>query len=265
MAFNVKNEDEDYTIRIHAGENDSLKDNVENSIKCVRDSLKPGQIMPRVRIGHGLYTADLNSEKGKNLLQDIIQSNAVMEFQITSNVRLNNLSELSNHPLKKYLSYGVKCVQGTDGCGFYGVDTIDEQLALQNILGLTENELEQMRKVEDEIIEHSKKYFEEKSKKFSKAYWKKIVGVFIFVAIPLPLTGVWTGTCVALFIGLDFVSTCISVILGNIVAGLLITLILEFFPWLNNWLFYIFLGIIALTILYELVKYLILKKKAKNK
>ena len=164
----VKNEDEDYTIRIHAGENDSLKDNVENSIKCVKDSLEPEQTMPRVRIGHGLYTADLNSKKGKKLVEDILKANAVMEFQITSNIRLNNLSELSNHPLKKYLSYGVKCVQGTDGCGFYGVDTIDEQLALQNILGLTENELEQMRKVEDEIMEHSKKYFEEKNKKFNK-------------------------------------------------------------------------------------------------
>jgi hypothetical protein len=90
-----------------------------------------------------------------------------MEFQITSNIRLNNLSELSTHPLKKYLANEIKCVQGTDGCGFYGVDTIDEQLALQNILGLTENELAKMRLVEDEIIEHSKKYFEEKSKKFN--------------------------------------------------------------------------------------------------
>lgn len=164
----VESEDKEYTIRIHAGENDSLKDNVENSIKCVREALKPGQLMPRVRIGHGLYTADLDSEKGKKLIEDIIQANAVMEFQITSNIRLNNLSELATHPLKKYLSYGVKCVQGTDGCGFYGVDTIDEQLALQNILGLTENELEQMRNVEDEIIEHSKKYFEEKSKRFNE-------------------------------------------------------------------------------------------------
>lgn len=164
----VEQEDKDYTIRIHAGENDSLRDNVENSIKCVREALNPGQEMPRVRIGHGLYTADLNSEKGKKLIKDIVKANAVMEFQITSNIRLNNLSELSTHPLKKYLANGIKCVQGTDGCGFYGVDTIDEQLALQNILGLTEEELKKMRDVEDEIIEHSKQYFENKTKKFIK-------------------------------------------------------------------------------------------------
>lgn len=106
---------------------------------------------------------------------------------------------------------------------------------------------------------------EQKDKRFSKSYWKKMLGVFIFVAIPLPMTGVWTGTCVALFIGLDFVSTCLSVISGNIVAGLIITLILEFFPWLNDKLFYIFLILIAIFVLYELIKFLITRKKDKTK
>ena len=102
---------------------------------------------------------------------------------------------------------------------------------------------------------------DKKGKRFSKAYWKKMIGVFIFVAIPLPLTGVWTGTCVALFLGLDFFSTCASVICGNVVAGLCITLILQFFPQLNNWFFYIFLIIIAVVLLYELIRFLISRKK----
>ena len=104
----------------------------------------------------------------------------------------------------------------------------------------------------------------EKSRKFTKSYWKKMLAVFAFVSIPLPLTGAWTGTCVAIFIGLDFWSTCISVISGNVVAGLLITLILQFFPALNDWLFYIFLIIIAVVILYELVQLLIYKAKNKQ-
>ena len=57
----VATTDNDFTIRIHAGENDSLKDNVANSIKCVKESLKEGQKMPNVRIGHGLYTPALDS------------------------------------------------------------------------------------------------------------------------------------------------------------------------------------------------------------
>ena len=103
-----------------------------------------------------------------------------------------------------------------------------------------------------------------KSKKFSKSYWLKLLAVFVFVAVPLPLTGAWTGTCVAVFIGLDFWSTCISVILGNIVAGVLITLILQFFPILNEWLFYIFFILLAVIIVYEIIRFVIAKAKSKN-
>ena len=164
----VREEDPDFTIRIHAGENDSLRDNVRKSILCVKQALAPGQQMPRCRLGHGLYSEDLNSEAGKELMELMRQTGAVVEFQLTSNVRLNNLSDLSNHPIKKFLENDVRCVQGTDGCGFYGSDTFDEQLALQNLLGLTEKDFGKMRKVEDEIIKHSESYFEEKNKKFEQ-------------------------------------------------------------------------------------------------
>lgn len=125
------------------------------------------------------------------------------------------------------------------------------------LFGKLANALESRIKSKASTIEGA----EEKAKRFSKSYWKKVIGIFIFVAIPLPMTGVWTGTCVALFIGLDFWSTCISVICGNVVAGLLITLILQFFPWLNDWLFYIFLILIALVLLYELIRFIVSKKK----
>ena len=164
----VREEDPEFTIRIHAGENDSLRDNVRKSILCVKESLVEGQEMPRCRIGHGLYSEDLNSEDGKELMELMKETGVVIEFQLTSNVRLNNISDLSNHPIKKFLQNGVKCVQGTDGCGFYGSDTFDEQLALQNLLGLTDADFEKMRSVEDEIIEHSDKYFKEKSKNFEQ-------------------------------------------------------------------------------------------------
>ncbi len=157
-----------FTIRIHAGENDSLRNNVLKSIQLVRKSTEKGQKMPRVRIGHGLYTPELDSEEGKKLIKEIKKSNAVMEFQLTSNVRLNNLSKIEGHPLKKYLDNGVKCVQGTDGCGFYGTDTIEEQLAMQNLLKLKPEDFEKMRDVEDEIIKENKKYFIKKSKDFDK-------------------------------------------------------------------------------------------------
>jgi len=161
-------EDNNFTIRIHAGENDCLRDNVAKSIQCIKEALKPGQKIPNFRLGHGLYTADLNTQEGKKLIKEMRDTGAILEFQLTSNVRLNNLTALDKHPLKQYLENGIKCVQGTDGCGMYGSDTINEQLALHNILGLNDLDFEKMRKVEDEIIEKSKKYFVEKSKKFEE-------------------------------------------------------------------------------------------------
>ena len=164
----VVEQDPNFTIRIHAGENDSLRENVEKSIDCILNSLKPGEKIPNFRLGHGLYTQDLNSEKGKALIKKMQKTGAVLEFQLTSNVRLNNLTNLENHPLKTYLKNNIKCVQGTDGCGFYGTDTIDEQLALQNLLNLNDKDFEAMRKVEEEIIQRNEKYFIEKSKKFQE-------------------------------------------------------------------------------------------------
>ena len=161
-------QDEGFTIRVHAGENDSLRDNVRKSIMCIKNALEDGQKMPRCRIGHGLYSENLNTKSGIELMQFMRENGVVIEFQLTSNVRLNNLSDLSNHPIKKFLENGVKCVQGTDGCGMYGSDTFDEQLALQNLLGLTDNDFEKMRNVEDEIINYNDKYFEEKQKDFEK-------------------------------------------------------------------------------------------------
>ena len=106
----IAGENKGFVIRIHAGENDSLRDNVANSLACVRESLAKGQKMPPLRIGHGLYTANLHSQKGQQLIRELRESGAVLEFQLTSNVRLNNLTSLKNHPLRQYLSGGVACV-----------------------------------------------------------------------------------------------------------------------------------------------------------
>ena len=155
-----------FTIRIHAGENDGLRDNVANAIKCVREGLTPGQPMPLVRIGHGLYTRNLDSSKGQKLLDDLRESGAVLEFQITSNVRLNNLSQLERHPLRQYLAAGIPCVQGTDGAAIYGTDSIDEQLALEKTLNLTREELVAMHRAEDAVRSRGLAALDEKLRAF---------------------------------------------------------------------------------------------------
>ena len=164
----IAGKDPGFTVRIHAGENDSLRDNVANSIACVRKALAKGQPMPRIRIGHGLYTADLNSRAGKQLIRDLLESGAVLEFQITSNVRLNNLTSVERHPLKQYLAGGVRCVQGTDGGGIYGTGSIDEQLSLEKLLDLDPGEMYRMRQCEAEVCRQSMADFEKKRAAFAK-------------------------------------------------------------------------------------------------
>ena len=154
-----------FVLRIHAGENDSLRDNVANAIRCVKEALREGQAFPALRIGHGLYTCDLKSPKGLKLLEELRENAVTLEFQISSNVRLNNLSSLEHHPLRQYLKAGVRCVQGTDGGALYGTNSIDEELSLEKLLGLRFEELCQMRRSEDAILLESLRVFAEKSER----------------------------------------------------------------------------------------------------
>ena len=49
------------------------------------------------------------------------------------------------------------------------------------------------------------------------------IGLLIFVAIPLPGTGVWTGSGIAAILGLSKLKSFIAIAVGNLIAGLLIT------------------------------------------
>lgn len=159
IVTKIASEDKNWTIRVHAGENDSLKSNMSKAICLVEEALLPGQKFPYMRIGHGLYCANLSSKQGKELLAKIKERDIVLEFQLTSNVRLNNIIDLRKHPLKTYLGNDISCVMGTDGCGLYGTDSLDEQIALSNFLKITDEEFGQMKAAEDEIIKRQTQNF----------------------------------------------------------------------------------------------------------
>ena len=50
------------------------------------------------------------------------------------------------------------------------------------------------------------------------------VALMLFVGIPLPGTGAWTGTLAASFLNMGFKSTTVSVSLGVIIAGIIMGL-----------------------------------------
>ena len=96
----------------------------------------------------------------------------------------------------------------------------------------------------------------------TKTELKKIGGTALFVAVPLPLTGVWTGSAVASILKIGFVKSLIGVIIGNAVACGIITLISFLF---QDYVTYITLAffIIAVTVVVVLIiKFILYKPKA---
>ena len=54
------------------------------------------------------------------------------------------------------------------------------------------------------------------------------IGLVSFVAVPLPVTGAWTGTLIAWLMGIDPKKAFLAISLGVIIAGVLVTGIVLF-------------------------------------
>lgn len=83
-----------------------------------------------------------------------------------------------------------------------------------------------VEKIENVLKEKSEK-LADKTEGNSESVKNRIlmIGLFVFVAVPFPVTGVWTGTAIAVFLNLKFRQSFLPIILGNLVAGVLITLL----------------------------------------
>jgi len=53
----------------------------------------------------------------------------------------------------------------------------------------------------------------------------KFIGLSIFVTIPLPMTGAWSGCVAAYLLGVRFFNAIFSILLGIIMAGIIVTCI----------------------------------------
>jgi uncharacterized membrane protein len=87
-----------------------------------------------------------------------------------------------------------------------------------------------------------------------KITFQKFLGVLIFVAIPIPLTGVWTGTLVAKLLDLKFHWTLLACIIGNAIAGGIITLLAFLLPAYLDLLLWILFSFVVLAATYTIFK-----------
>ena len=60
----------------------------------------------------------------------------------------------------------------------------------------------------------------------------KQLGLIVFVAVPLPFTGAWTGSLAAYILGLKFWYAFIAILVGVVGAGIIVT-VLTLMGWLG--------------------------------
>jgi uncharacterized membrane protein len=109
--------------------------------------------------------------------------------------------------------------------------------------------------------------FENKSKQIDEkaSNVKKFWGLVLFVAIPLPLTGAWTGCAVASILKMKYHHALGGVVLGNFIASCIMTLLCALLP--ENVINYVItaIGIIALIVIVALlIKIFTYKKKTEQ-
>lgn len=69
-------------------------------------------------------------------------------------------------------------------------------------------------------------FIERKVQKGSEKLNKyKEIGLITFVGIPLPTTGLWTGSAIAAFMGLNFKKSMLCVFVGGIISATIITIV----------------------------------------
>jgi uncharacterized membrane protein len=81
--------------------------------------------------------------------------------------------------------------------------------------------------------------FEKKAEKVKTK--NKIWGIIAFVGVPLPLTGVWTGAALAVFLGLSFWASVLACTVGVIISGGIILTITMLLPQYSAVIFNAFL------------------------
>ncbi|ABN70502.1 small multidrug export protein (QacE) [Staphylothermus marinus F1] len=70
-----------------------------------------------------------------------------------------------------------------------------------------------LKNIYDKIIERAR------SRAHRISQYKIVyLGLALYVAVPFPLTGVWTGSLIAYILGLDRKKSTISIIFGNLIA-----------------------------------------------
>lgn len=96
-------------------------------------------------------------------------------------------------------------------------------LSVENIFSEKAVKIEAKANARANNLSLSKEKIEKTASK--KLEFFKILGVFLFVGIPLPLTGVWTGSIIAAFLNIKWYFALVAIVLGNFLAASIVLLL----------------------------------------
>lgn len=147
-----------FTIRSHAGETRENTNNVKDFLIGIKQELEymkeneglDKAYIPDIRIGHGVYGID---EEAISLMKEL---NAKVEINASSNLALNNIYDLKQIPIRKYIDNEIEVVLGTDGQGIYLTDSKQESL-IAYALGVSEDELWRIKEFEEDYVMNKNK------------------------------------------------------------------------------------------------------------
>ena len=114
---------------------------------------------------------------------------------------------------------------------------------------------------EEKFKKQSDKISDDAEKKKNKDL-KKWLGVIAFVAIPLPLTGVWTGSAIAVFLQMGFFKSFTAVSIGALIAACIMMLVSKLLGDSALIVFYVFIVAFVILIAFYIIKAFMKKKTA---
>src|SRR5262249_31336581 len=80
-------------------------------------------------------------------------SGTIVEFNLNSNLALNNIQSAMDAPIARYLKQGVPVVLGTDGYGIYQT-TMEFEARAALLCGVQPGDFEQIRATESRYLAH---------------------------------------------------------------------------------------------------------------
>lgn len=125
-----------FVVRVHAGENPAHPENIRAALELTQN------YKVQLRIGHGLFGVD------EQTLEKMKSTKTIVEFNLNSNLALNNIQTTREVPLKRYLDKDIAVVLGTDGYGIYQTAIpIEAQAAL--LAGVSKEDFAKIQQTEN--------------------------------------------------------------------------------------------------------------------